>query len=343
MAKKKITIKDIAGESGFSLSTVSLVLNNHPRISQATRDKVMEVVRKYDFHPNTAARGLASKSSRTIGVVIPHVQRLFADVYIEEILSGVYECAADAGYKMLLVTASERFIQSKEALRMLQCRQVDGLLFIASDIHSDYLSVFENSPYAFLVVNHLFPGRRLDYVCVDYEQSARLAVDHLLGLGHRRIGLVAGTNTFTGLRFRDEFLRLCRDGLGPGGKTVWVDGGLEWGIQGGWDAAAKILKRLPDATAIMCANDRLALGAMRWLQAHGRRIPADISVMGADDILTSQWTSPALTTIRHDLHGLGIKACQRLFQRISGQIAECRDLLPVSLVQRASTAKPRKS
>lgn len=342
MPKPKITIKDIARESGFSLSTVSLVLNNHPRISHATRNKVLSVVRKYDFHPNSAARGLASKSSRIIGVVIPHVQRLFADVYIEEILSGIYECAVAAGYKMLLDSATTPFIRSNEALRMLQCSQVDGLLFIASDIHSDYLNVFENSHYAFLVVNHLFPGRHLDYVCVDYEQSARIAAEHLLGLGHRQIALIAGTNTFTGLRFRDEFLRLCRDGLGKNGRVLWVDGGVEWGSQGGYNAVAKILKRMPNVTAIMSANDRMALGAMRWLEEHHRRIPEDISVMGADDIVTSQWVTPGLTTIQHDLHTLGKKACQRLFQRIKGEISECRDLLPVSLVKRASTASPGK-
>jgi len=340
--KKKTTIKDIARESGFSLSTVSLVLNNHPRISQATRDKVMEVVAKYDFHPNASARGLASKTSRTIGVVIPYVEQLFADVYIEEILSGIYKSAVAHGYKMLLDAATENFIRSKEALRMLQCRQVDGILFIASDINSNYLTVFENSPHPFLVVNHLFPGRRLDYICIDYEQSARLAAEHLLSLGHRHIGLIAGTNTFTGIRFRDEFLRLCRDALGDKGKIHWVDGGVEWGSQGGYSAAAKLMRKLPSTTAIMAANDRLALGAMRWFSEHGRKIPGDVSIMGADNIPSSQWTSPGLTTIEHDLPGLGEKAFERLFARISGKEPTGDRLLPVTLIKRASTGRAKR-
>lgn len=340
--KKKTTIKDIAHESGFSLSTVSLVLNNHPRISQATRDKVMEVVRKYDFHPNSAARGLASKSSRTLGVVIPHAKRLFADVYIEEILAGIYECAVAAGYKMLLDSATDQFIRSQEVLRMLQSRQVDGLLFIASDIKSDYLNVFENSPYNFLVVNHLFPGRNLDFVCVDYAESARLSARHLLNLGHKRIGLIAGTNTHTGLLFRDEVLRICRDDLGRNGKIVWVDGGVEWGEKGGYAATARIFKKQPNTTAILSANDRMALGAMRWLEDNGKRVPQDVSVIGADDIVTASWVKPGLTTISHDLNGLGVKACNRMFQLIKGEISDCHDLLPVSLIQRESTAKAKK-
>ena len=344
---KRKTIKDIAKESGFSLSTVSLVLNNHPRISQATRDRVMAVVKKYNFCPNSAARGLASKSSKTLSVVIPNLTRVFSDIYLGEIISGIYERATSQGYKILLDIATAQFVKSQEYTKLLASRRADGMLFIASDIHADYLNVFEDSPYKFLLVNHLFPGKKLNYVSVDYCASARLAAQHLLGLGHRRIGLIAGTNTHTGLQFRDEFLRACKawpTGPASVAQVTWVDGGEEWSQRGGYAAAAKLMAQAPGPTAIMAANDRMALGAMRWLADNHREVPEHVSVMGVDDIQIAAFVNPGLSTVRHDLYQVGIESCNRILQLIKGEITECSDLLPTSLVVRGSTGRaPAKS
>ncbi len=336
---KRKTIKDIAKESGFSLSTVSLVLNNHPRISQATRERVMAVVKKYNFFPNSAARGLASKSSRTISVVVPNLTRVFSDIYLGEIISGIYERATSQGYKILLDIATAQFVKSQEYTKLLASRRADGMLFIASDIHADYLNVFENSPYKFLLVNHLFPGKKLNYVSVDYVASARLAAEHLLGLGHRKIGLIAGTNTHTGLQFRDEFIRVCKSWPAGTGHVACVDGGEEWSQRGGYAAAAKLLAVEPHLTAIMAANDRMAIGAMRWLVDNKREVPENVSVMGVDDIQLAAFVNPGLSTIRHDLHQVGIESCNRILQLIKGEITECSDLLPTSLVVRGSTSR----
>ncbi|HOU20921.1 MAG TPA: LacI family DNA-binding transcriptional regulator [Kiritimatiellia bacterium] len=339
MVARRRTIKDIAKESGFSLSTVSLVLNNHPRISQATRDRVMAVVKKYNFYPNSAARGLASKSSRTLSVVVPNLTRAFSDIYLGEIISGIYERATSQGYKILLDIATAQFIKSQEYTKLLASRRADGMLFIASDIHADYLSVFEDSPYKFLLVNHVFPGKKLNYVSVDYAASARLAAQHLLGLGHRRIGLIAGTNTFTGLQFRDEFLRVCKTWQAGPAKVAWVDGGEEWSQRGGYAATAKLAAQLPELTAIMAANDRMAIGAMRWMADNHREVPEQVSVMGVDDIQLAAYVNPGLSTIRHDLYQVGIESCNRILQLIKGEITECSDLLPTSMVVRGSTSR----
>jgi len=336
---KRKTIKDIAKESGFSLSTVSLVLNNHPRISQATRDKVMEVVKKYNFYPNSAARGLASKSSRTLSVVVPNLTRVFSDIYLGEIISGIYERAASQGYKILLDIATAQFVKTQEYTKLLASRRADGMMFIASDIHADYLKAFEDSPYKFLLVNHFFPGKKLNYVSVDYSTSARLAARHLLGLGHRKIGLIAGTNTYTGVQFRDEFLKVCKEWPAGEGQVVWVDGGEEWSQRGGYAATAKLVAKLPDLTAVMAANDRMALGAMRWMVDNHRAVPEEVSVMGVDDIQISAFVNPGLSTIRHDLYQVGIESCNRMLQLIKGEINECSDLLPTSLVVRGSTGR----
>ena len=339
MTTKRKTIKDIAKESGFSLSTVSLVLNNHPRISQATRDCVMSVVKKYNFTPNSAARGLASKSSRTISLVVPNLTRVFSDIYLGEIISGIYERATSQGYKILLDIATAQFIKSQEYMKLLASRRADGMLFVASDMHADYLSAFEDSSYKFVLVNHLFPSKKLNYVSVDYAASARLAAKHLLGLGHRKIGLIAGTNTHTGILFRDEFLRVCETWPTGGTQVAWVDGGEEWSQRGGYAATVKLMAKMPELTAIMAANDRMAIGAMRWLADNHREMPNEVSVMGVDDIQLAAYVNPGLSTIRHDLYQVGIESCNRILQLIRGEITECSDLLPTSLVVRGSTAR----
>lgn len=338
----RTTIKDIAKECGVSLSTVSLVLNNNPRISEKTRSRVLAAVKKHGYQPNIHARGLASQTSQTISVVVPHLRHVFADIYFGEIVSGIYERAVQNNYKLLLDVANDLFVKSHEYLNLLKSKRVDGMLFIASSMNDTYLKSFEDSSYAFLLVNHYFPGSPLNYVGVDYRDSARQAAEHLSGLGHKAIGVIAGTNTFTGLEFRDTFVAQCRS-LGLRDADVpWEDGGKDWSEEGGYEATQKLLGRNPKITAIMAANDRLAMGAMRYLHTRGLRIPDEVSVMGVDDIPQASFTTPGLTTIRHELYQLGQVCFDRLLALFRGDITSCREVLPVKLVTRESTGPAKK-
>lgn len=339
----RTTIKDIARECGVSLSTVSLVLNGNPRISARTRDLVMAAVEKHGYQPNAAARGLASRSSRTLSVVVPPLSHVFADVYFGEIVSGIYDRASEEGYKVLLDLANEKFVAEKEYLKMLRSRRADGMLFISSSIHDTYLADFESASFPFMLVNHFIPGSSINYVVADYRDTARQAVDHLVGLGHRKIGLISGTNTHTGLAFRDAFQQCARERGLPEGAVVWMDSlhGKDWSQEGGLATARELLARHRDLTAIMAGNDRLAIGVLRHLLSQGLKVPQDVSVMGVDDIPESAYTHPALTTVRHDLYGIGRAACDRLLAIFRQQSASCQETLPVQLMPRESTGPAR--
>jgi DNA-binding LacI/PurR family transcriptional regulator len=337
MNSNRTTIKDIARECGVSLSTVSLVLNDNPRISEKTRQRVQEAVRRHAYQPNQQARGLASKSSRIVSVVVPNLTHVFSDVYFGEILSGIHARAAESDYKLLLDVANETFLEHQDYINIIRSRRADGMLFIASSVDDTYLREMESDELPFLLVNHYYPHSKLSYVIVDYKHSARMAVDHLMGLGHRKIGLIAGLNTYTGLDFRDFFLAHGRQKGLPEANLPWEDGGAQWSEQGGFDAAARLLKKEPTVTAIMAANDRLALGAMRYLSSIGKRVPQDISVMGVDDIPSAQFASPPLTTIRHNLYEIGRRGMDRLLARLKGEIESCQEVLPAELVVREST------
>ena len=331
----RTTIKDIARECGVSLSTVSLVLNNNPRISEATRTKVLEAIERHQYQPNAFASSLASRSSHVLSVVVPDLNHVFADVYFGEIVSGVYEHATDLGYKVLLDVANNRFIKTREFVRLMKSRRVDGVLFIGSSLYDEYLLETENSGYPFVLINHFFPGHAINYVMADYAHSADLAAKHLYDLGHRQIGILAGTTTHTAVTFRNQFTKACEQKGIAKEKLFWADGWFT--EQGGYEGAEWLLNHSPEITAIMAGNDKMAIGAMRYLARRGLSVPRDISIIGMDDIPPSQFTNPGLTTIHHDLYKLGSLAVDGALSIFKKQKTAVQEVLPVRLVEREST------
>jgi DNA-binding LacI/PurR family transcriptional regulator len=314
---------------------VSLVLNNNPRISQTTRDKVLECIERHQYQPNAFASSLASRSSHVLSVVVPHLNHVFSDVYFGEIVSGIYEHATDLGYKVLLDIANHRFISTREFIKLMKSRRVDGVLFIGSSVHDDYLMELEHSGYPFVLINHFFPGREINYIMADYVQSAVIAARHLLGLGHRHIGILSGTNTHTALAFRDRFLATCAEDGIPHENLVWADGWFT--EQGGYEGAEWIRAHHPQVTAIMAGNDKMAVGAMRYLARAGVKIPEQMSIVGMDDIPAAQFTTPGLTTVRHDLYRLGTLAVDGALTIFRKEQSTYQQTLDVQLVEREST------
>jgi len=331
----RTTIKDIARECGVSLSTVSLVLNNNPRISQATRDKVLASIEKHQYQPNAFASSLASRSSHVLSVVVPHLNHVFADVYFGEIVSGIYEHATELGYKVLLDVANHQFVSTREYIKLMKSRRVDGVLFIGSSKYDEYLFELEHSGYPFLLINHFFPGREINYVMADYVQSAVLASNHLTELGHKKIGILSGTTTHTAEVFKDQFIKSCASNGISEDQLVWADGWFT--EQGGYEGVEWMMEKNPDITAVMSGNDKMAIGALRYFSQKGIKVPEDMSIIGMDDIPASQFTNPGLTTIRHDLYQLGAKAVDGALSIFKKENSTYQETNEVSLVEREST------
>lgn len=337
--KSPITIIHIAKACNVSPSTVSLALNNSPRIKNETRLKVLEAAEKMGYQPNVNARGLVSKSSKILSVTVPPLSHVFADIYFGEIISGVYDQAQEEGYKILLDIAQGDYIGNKEHLSILQTRRADGTLFIASTIEDVYLKDFETRSFPVLLVNHFYPDSPLNFLTADYPASAKMAMKHLLGFGHKNIGLIIGTNTHTGLSFRDTFIAEgVKNGL-PTNQIPWTS--AEWDERGGYEAAKHLIARYPDLTAIMAGNDRMAIGAMRYLISQGISVPDQISVMGMDNIEAAKYSSPGLTSIRLDLYQLGKQSCKRLLEIIRGDTESVHEIVQTTLIARESTGPVR--
>lgn len=334
-ADKKPTISDIARESGFSESTVSLVINNSPKISDKTRERVMDVIARTGYRPNIQARGLALRSTRTLSVMLPDRPHVFADPCFGELISGIYAHASEAGYKILPDVASAKFVRTQEYLNLLTIQQADGMMFLGATGADRYLDIFSSKPHPFLLVDNYFQDSALNYVMVDHRESARAAAAHLLELGHRAVGQVLGGGTQVAADFRDAFERAMADGGVTLNNMPWADG--QPGEAQGYAAARELLSANTNLTAFVCGNSRMAEGAWRFLAESGREIPRDFSVIACEEFELPERWGRELTTVRHPLFELGQLACRNLIALAMGELKQCHTAIPPALVVRKST------
>lgn len=339
MAKTRASIRDVARESGVSLTTVSLVLNkNDRRISEATRQRVIEAMNRLAYTPSRLARGLPNRRAKTLAILVPALQHAFADVYFGEVISGIYEAAAEAGYRIMLEVATRDYVKRREFQTVLDDCSVDGLLFVGATEEHRWLEEFHDSDRPIIVVNNHFRQWRLHHVVCDYPAAGRLAADYLVDLGHTRIGHIAGPSklVLTSEELTDAFLdRLVERGVHLSDAQI-AEG--EFRVEPGRDACDQLLERNPNLTAIFAANDKMAIGAMQSLRAHGKRPGVDVAVIGCDDIPTAALAEPPLTTVRLNFVEVGAASCRRLLNLIEGEVEDrwISDRIPVSLITRQS-------
>jgi LacI family transcriptional regulator len=335
-AKNRCTIKDIAERSGVSISTVSLVLNNNPRISSATRERVRKTIQRSGYQPNRMARTLAWQHTRTLAVLLPQLKHGFADIYFGEIVSGIYDRACELGYKILLEVARTEFVETKEYLRLVDQKFVDGILFIGASSQHRFVEDFADGTRPMLMVNNYSKEIDLNYVVSNYRLGACQAAQHLLRLGHERIGVISGG--LLEIQTCQDILESFKEALAEHhiilDPDLIINGRLT--EEGGMNAAALMLRQGPQPTAIFALNDKMALGAIKTLNELDIRVPQDIAVIGFDDILQASFSIPSLTTIHQPLYEIGKQSCERLIGLIRHKVERVREVVPVYLVVRES-------
>ena len=342
MAKRKgISIRDVARESGASLTTVSLVLNNREcRISDETRQRVIRTVDRLGYRPSRLAQGLQAQRSGLLAVLVPQLGHVFADPYFGELICAIQETAAGAGYKLLLEVVNEAYIKSEEHLELFRRHYVDGMLCLGVTNFDAYLGEFAAAGHPMVVVNNYLPDIRLNHVICEYEEAGRIAGRHLADLGHREIGLIHGAPE---VQTTNDLRRGLELELGSCGIKL-LDDRIEDGLyteEGGAQAAVNLMNRVPGITAIFGGNDKMAIGAMSALKASGFSVPGDVSVMGCDDMHQAAFCDPPLTTVHTPLDDVGERACRALLELVDGKREAVADTCPVSLTLRQSTCAPR--
>jgi LacI family transcriptional regulator len=309
------TIEDVAKEAGVSIASVSRYLNGRTtEVSARTGERIQAAVDRLGYVPNLAARSLKTGRSRLIGVLLANI----AHPYWSAVLSGVEEASQDANYSVIVSSAGDRADVENRYLQMFLEQRVDGILLNPALAEPEIVALWGKLTIPVITIDRTIPGLPFGLVAMDNALGTRLAVEHLLGLGHRRIGFVSwpvGT-----LSNRQERLQGYADALGDAG--IAVDPALIRYAAEGWsDGVARTLELL-DApgppTAILSATSMLNLQVLAAIKRRGLRVPEDISVVGYDDSPWDPLLDPPLTTVATPAHELGIAATKRLIDTIDG-------------------------
>ncbi len=325
---------DVARLAGVSHQTVSRVLNDSPHVKEQTRDRVLAAIRELDYHPNSAARALVTRRSKTLGVV-SFDTTLYGPA---SMLYGIEQAARSAGYFVSIASVRSLDARSvQDAVDRLRDQAVEGVLVIAPQTSSVGALAQVSSAVPMVALGSGAHGR-ISGAAVDNESGALAATRYLLELGHRTVHHVAGPANWLDAQARQAGWRTALESAGAPVPEV-VPG--DWSARSGYQAGLRLLAD-PEVTAVFCANDHMALGLLRALNEAGRGIPAAVSVVGFDDIPEASYFTPPLTTVRQDFGELGRRGLELLVAEVEhGSRGRDRVLVAPELVLRRSTAAVR--
>lgn len=321
-----LTLEDIAKQAGVSRSTVSRVVNNHPNVSAKVRKHVLEVIQNTGFHPNAAARTLASQRSWTIGLLLPHsVSFFFTDPYYPHLTKGIAQACNQHGYTLALFLVSNKEDEEQIFPRIHRRGLLDGII-IQSGHFGDQTIIgrMVDAKKPFVVAGRPFRSDNVSYVDVDNIRAACGAVEHLIRLGYRRIATITGPNASTvGIDRKEGYLTALRAHRLEADPALIVEG--DFTEASGYAAMQTLLPARPEA--VFAASDIMAIGAMRAAQDAGLNIPADIAFIGFDDLPLASLSSVPLTTVRQPVIQFGAKSVEVLLDLIENGIEPPRHIV----------------
>ncbi|GIN94029.1 catabolite control protein A [Siminovitchia terrae] len=329
-----ITIYDVAREANVSMATVSRVVNGNPNVKPATRKKVLEVIERLEYRPNAVARGLASKKTTTVGVIIPDI----ANIFYAELARGIEDIATMYKYNIILSNSDQNVNKELHLLNTMLGKQVDGLIVMSQNITDDFVQELKRSPVPIVLAGSMEASATIPSVNIDYRQATFDATNYFIENGHKKIAFAMGP---------------MRDLINHGEKLVGYKQALEeagiefredYVIEGeytyesgleGW----KKLKELDDRpTAIVSGDDEMALGVMHGAQDDGLSVPNDIEVITSDNTKLALMVRPQLSSIVQPLYDIGAVSMRLLTKYMNKEkVQENVVVLPHRIELRGST------
>jgi LacI family transcriptional regulator len=336
-AARVVTIKDVAREAAVSVATVSRVYNDSANVRDDTRERVRRVGARLGYSPHGGARSLITRTTHTVGVLLPDLYGEF----FSELIRGIDQTVQAHGYHLLVASSHDAPVEIEAALRSMRGR-VDGLIVMSPTMDAQKAVRHLAHHFPVVLLNCTVrrgaenDGAELDAITIANFQGARAMVRHLAQLGHRRIAIIGGSpRNFDAA----ERLRGYRAAL----REAALERVPEWEVHGdfgersGHQAARALLRLEPCPSAIFAANDAMAIGALSALREAKVRVPQDVAVVGFDDIPMARYMNPPLTTVHVDIGDLGQRATQRLIGRLNGTVTNARQqTVSASLVVRSS-------
>ncbi len=327
------SIKDIARLARVSHPTVSRALQNSPLVNAKTAEKIRRIAKESGYRASAVARGLVTRRTRTIGLVVTTV----ADPFTSEVVSGIEQTANDHGYCVYLADSNADPERERKVVQAFAEQRVDGIIVTSSRVGALYLPLLEEMRVPIVLLNDQHPGAFVHSVMICNQEGSRMVAEHLVGLGHQRIAYIGDQ---FGYQSDAERFAGYREALDAAGilffpeLVVRGDGKPEAGMR----AMDALLALRNPPTAVCCYNDMTALGAMRSIHIHGLRVPEEISIVGFDDLFVASYTQPPLTTVRQPMRRMGQLAMENLIKLLTGEESVVRIKVNAELVVRESTA-----
>ena len=329
-----ITIYDVAREANVSMATVSRVVNGNPNVKPATRKKVLEVIERLGYRPNAVARGLASKKTTTVGVIIPDISSPF----FAELARGIEDIATMYKYNIILSNSDQNKDKELHLLNTMLGKQVDGVVFMGGNISEEHVAEFKRSPAPIVLAGSLEDSEQVPSVNIDYEQATFDAVNTFIEKGHKRIAMVIGP--FHEPINKEKKLVGYKKALEAAGISVEEDLIVEgdYTYDSGIEAFEKLLELSDKPTAIYVGSDEMAVGVVHGAQDKGYSVPDDFEVISSDNTRISLMVRPQLTTVIQPLYDIGAVAMRLLTKFMNKEkVSEHTVVLPHRIEHRSST------
>ncbi|MDQ6603538.1 MAG: LacI family transcriptional regulator [Chloroflexota bacterium] len=333
----RVTIRDVAYRAGVSNNTVSRVLNDRPDVSPATRVRIQNVIEELGYRPNSLARSLLRRESRTVGLVVtdctnPNTARQ---------IRAVQQTMAAGEYAVLIFDTQEDAERQEDALRVLEEKVVDGIIITPATIRDDALTHLAQRLPVTLLNREMDGLTGCDVVLNDNLEGARVAVAHLIARGHTRIGYVTAMRDVSTVRDRLRGYQVALTDAGIPFDPLLVERGPIT-IEAAAAATLRLLEQQPAPTALFAYNDFMAVGILSALLDADRRVPDDVALVGYDDIVYTPYLRVPLTTIAQQTQEMGVTAARLLMERLAGsERPPQRVVFKPHLVVRASSGGPR--
>lgn len=332
--KMNVTIYDVAREANVSMATVSRVVNGNPNVKPATRKKVVDVINRLGYRPNAVARGLASKKTTTVGVIIPDISSIF----FAELARGIEDIATMYKYNIILSNSDQNMEKEFRLLNTMLGKQVDGIVFMGGNITPDHVEEFEKSPVPIVLSGSIEESGRIPSVNIDYEQATYDSILEFIERGHKNIAFVTGPlhEPINGDKKLLGYTRALEKNGIPYREEFVVEG--DYTYDSGMEAFDKLLEGAEKPTAIFVGTDEMALGVVHGAEDKGYKIPSDFEIISSDNTRLALMVRPQLTSVVQPLYDIGAVAMRLLTKLMNKENVEDHIVvLPHRIEHRQST------
>ncbi|MBM7644857.1 LacI family transcriptional regulator [Scopulibacillus daqui] len=328
------TIYDVAREAGVSMATVSRVVNGNPNVKPTTRKKVLDAIERLGYRPNAVARGLASKKTTTVGVIIPDISSIF----FSELARGIEDIATMYKYNIILSNSDQNPDKEIHLIHTLLGKQVDGIVFMGGKITYRHVEEFKKSPVPIVLAATVDGHKEIPSVNINYAQAVFEAVSHFVGNNHKKIAFVSGPldDPINGVYKLDGYKKALEEGGLDYDEKYVAEG--DYTYDTAKEVTAQLLQLEDRPTAVLAGTDEMALGVIHEIQDQGMNVPDDVEVISCDNTRLAQMVRPTLSSVVQPMYDIGAVAMRLLTKYMSNEeVKEHIVVLPHRIELRGST------